>query len=55
MSEDQAPLVDGSLIDAFLAMTVKERLQQNDRMVCMALRLREAFGPAPPDGDGQDE
>jgi hypothetical protein len=51
MSEDQTQLVDESLVDATLAMTVRERLQQNDRMIRMALRLREAFGQADTDDD----
>jgi hypothetical protein len=42
MSEEESVVVDTSLIDAMMAMTVKERLQQNDRMIRMALRLREA-------------
>ena len=55
MSGDEAPDVDVSLIEAALAMTVKERLQQNDRMVRMALRLREAFGLAERGGDEPPE
>lgn len=55
MSDDEEPAVDVSLIDATLAMTVQERLQQNDRMISMALRLREAFGLADQSGDERSE
>jgi hypothetical protein len=43
MSEDETPTVDVTLIDAMLAMTVKERLELNDRMIRTTLKLREAF------------
>lgn len=43
MSEDEPSGVDVSLIEAMMALTVEQRLRQNDRMIRMALRLREAF------------
>jgi hypothetical protein len=43
VSEEQAPQVDVSLIEAMLALSVKERLQLNDRMIRTVAKLREAF------------
>ena len=42
-SEAGAAGVDVTLIDAMLRMTVRQRLEQNDRMAALAVRLREAF------------
>jgi hypothetical protein len=35
--------VDVTLIDEMLRMTVRQRLEQNDRMASLAARLRHAF------------
>ena len=35
--------VDRTLIDEMLRMTPRQRLQQNDRMAALAVRLRAAF------------
>ena len=51
MSEDTSPDVDISLIDAMMALTVKERLQLNDRMIRTALKLREALRAADESAD----
>lgn len=37
------PEVDVTLIDATLALTLKERLEQNDRMLQMIAELRDGF------------
>ena len=55
MSEEAPPVVDTSLIDEMMAMTVKERLQQNDRTIRMALRLREAVRLAEQGADAESE
>jgi hypothetical protein len=41
--EDQACLVDESLIDALLALRPEERIRQNDRMLRMILQLRQGL------------
>lgn len=38
--------VDVTLIDEMLRMSVKERLEQNDRMAAQVVKLRAAFGVA---------
>jgi hypothetical protein len=43
VSDDGDATVDQSLIDATLAMTVRQRLQQNDRMIRSILQLRAGF------------
>jgi hypothetical protein len=35
--------VDVTLIDEMLRMTVRQRLEQNDRMAALSVRLRAAF------------
>ena len=40
------PEVDVTLIDATLALTPKERLEQNDRMLQMIAELRDGFAKA---------
>ena len=35
--------VDVTLVDEMLRMTVRERLEQNDRMATLAIKLRAAF------------
>ncbi|HEY7371525.1 MAG TPA: hypothetical protein VIF57_05050 [Polyangia bacterium] len=35
--------VDVTLIDEMLRMTVRQRLEQNDRMATLAVKLRAAF------------
>jgi hypothetical protein len=42
-SQASAAGVDVTLIDEMLRMTVRQRLEQNDRMASLAVRLREAF------------
>ncbi len=44
--DEQAPLVDVSLIDAMLALSIEERLRLNDRMIQTVQQLREAFRAA---------
>ena len=41
-SQTSAPGVDVTLIDEMLRMTVRQRLEQNDRMATLAVRLRAA-------------
>lgn len=43
MQDQSRPPVDESLIEAMRAMTVRERLEQNDRMVASVTELRRAF------------
>jgi hypothetical protein len=43
MSEEEPPAVDTSLIDEMMKMTVRERLELNDRVIRMVAQLREAF------------
>ena len=43
--------VDVTLIDEMLRMTVRQRLEQNDRMAALAVKLRAAFDA----GKGKDE
>jgi len=38
--------VDVTLIDEMLRMTVRQRLEQNDRMAALAVKLRAAFEAA---------
>jgi hypothetical protein len=40
---DSEPEVDETLLDATLAMTVLERLQQNDRMIRTVFQLSAGF------------
>ena len=42
-SQATAAVVDVTLIDETLRMTVRQRLEQNDRAASLAARLREAF------------
>lgn len=45
-THDPSTLVDATLIDEALAMTVEERLRQNDRMVRAIEELREGLSNA---------
>lgn len=38
-----------TLIEAMRAMTVRERLEQNDRMISSVMELRRAFAAHKPD------
>jgi hypothetical protein len=51
MSEDEPVAVDVSLIDAMMVLTVRERLELNDRTIRTALRLREAMRIADEDAE----
>ena len=42
-SQKEPVRVDVTLIDEMLRLTPKQRLQQNDRMATLAVRLRAAF------------
>lgn len=42
-SDGGAVAVDVTLIDEMLRLTPKQRLEQNDRMATLAVRLRRAF------------
>jgi hypothetical protein len=44
-SQDEPVRVDVTLIDEMLRLTPKQRLQQNDRMATLAVRLRAALEP----------
>jgi hypothetical protein len=48
------PEVDVTLIDATLALTPRERLEQNDRMLRMIAELRDGFANAKPDDAARD-
>jgi hypothetical protein len=43
-SQEATVAVDVTLIDEMLRLTPKQRLEQNDRMATLAVRLRTAFG-----------
>jgi hypothetical protein len=43
------PLVDPSLLEAMRTMSVRERLEQNDRMIATVMELRRAFAARKPD------
>jgi hypothetical protein len=49
-SQEATIAVDVTLIDEMLRLSVKERLEQNDRMATLAVRLRTAFEAARLDG-----
>jgi hypothetical protein len=42
-SQEATVAVDVTLIDEMLRLTPKQRLEQNDRMATLAVRLRTAF------------
>jgi hypothetical protein len=42
-SQEDAAGVDPTLIEEMLRLTPKQRLEQNDRMATLAVRLRNAF------------
>ena len=50
---DRDPEVDETLLDVTLAMTVLERLQQNDRMIRTVLQLRAGFAALGRSSDGR--
>ncbi len=41
--------MDMTLVEAMRAMTVRERLEQNDRMISSVMELRRAFASRKPD------
>lgn len=49
-SQTSAAGVDVTLIDEMLRMTVRQRLEQNDRMAALAVRLRAAVDAQPGKG-----
>ena len=53
MAEDVSEGVDESLIEAMMALTVRERLELNDRMILTALQLRDAVRVADESADGR--